>query len=293
MGRRRFTAAAVTGNIDDLIGLDSIDEEHIHNADIDIKGNLLKTTNLALKQEDATTLAVRDSANSVYRAIRLSELYVEAMITKLGSGTLPITAFGDNVSDILFRSYDSAWRDVLRIINGNTVLVPRATPANRVEGALFYHSTEKRPYYDDGATVHPLADCITGYIDPADADITKTDSGNFDGAQPATNAYDNDDGTRALAAAIDTTISVTFALPDWMKICGARIRIGVATEITTYIEYMNHLGNWVESASKATTGIETWEPTWDAVIAKSVRVRVVPVAGEKAFLYEADIKIER
>lgn len=64
MGRRRWSAIAVTGDIDDAIGLGSIDQVHTHNADILIGANSLRTTDVRFRQEGATILRVRNIADT-------------------------------------------------------------------------------------------------------------------------------------------------------------------------------------------------------------------------------------
>ena len=108
MGRRRWSAIAVTGDIDDAIGLDNIDQVHEHNADINIRGNLLRTTNLALRELDAATWYVRDALDTGVRSLRLDVLEANTLRARVAGTDLAIVTRDAAARKVEFSSHDGA-----------------------------------------------------------------------------------------------------------------------------------------------------------------------------------------
>lgn len=130
------------------------------------------------------------------------------------------------------------------------------------------------------------------YLDAAAAFFTKTDSGNFKVANPATNAYDNNDATSAMGDSTDDVIWIQLTAAYPVKLSGARIRFAdAACPGTAYVEYLDYKGDWIELASLHVVVDTMWEPTWTPVLMLAVRVRIVPDAGKVALLFEIDPRV--
>jgi len=106
-------------DIDDLIGLDDIDKVHIHKANLEIGANLLKTSNLALKEINATDLGIRNAADTLHRNLQLELIranYVNPL-TSTGHAFLnteSVTAYG-----WIFRAFDGvAYQECAKLIAG-------------------------------------------------------------------------------------------------------------------------------------------------------------------------------
>lgn len=155
--------------------------------------------------------------------------------------------------------------------------------------ALAVNYTEARAILLDNLT---KAKFVDQYLDAADAFFTKSDSGNFNAGLPAAQAYDNDNWNIAEASGADITIWIQFTAAYPVKFSGCRAaRGGKAGTMTFYAEYQDYKGDWIELASKSVLANETWEPTWNPVLALAFRIRIVPAGGHTALVYEIDPKV--
>jgi len=90
---------------DGNIILDPVSDVDVQ-GNVDIGANLLKTTNLAIKENDADTLIVRNVADSAAKNLRVSSLYVEGGVKGINLAT-SIAAANTDDATLLFKARDN------------------------------------------------------------------------------------------------------------------------------------------------------------------------------------------
>lgn len=123
MGRRRFTAVSVTGDVDDLIGLDDIGQEHIHTADIIIGAESIGTTNHRFQERDANSLELRDLADLAYTSLVLKSLGPESIDGTFQGSNIDIYTDESNTKYLLMHSHDGgSFVQMFKAIGGRGIM---------------------------------------------------------------------------------------------------------------------------------------------------------------------------
>jgi len=82
--------------------------DEISLAGLSIGAGLLKTTNLALKEEDSYTFALRNAADTVYRSVRLMDAYIKYFYPQSSAANSYMRTYGVTTYGWVFQAWDGA-----------------------------------------------------------------------------------------------------------------------------------------------------------------------------------------
>lgn len=152
--------------------------------DLDLGSNKIKFTDILLKQEDVNTLALKNSADSVYKQFSSSKLMTNTVDSKAtGDNWLRAANIEGAYALVMARDNGVGSVEIARLqgaadpyfqLTLPAVMKPGAVPAAVVEGMFGYNNTTKRFWYRDDSQVQT----------PYQLVVAQTEV--FDGAAPTT-----------------------------------------------------------------------------------------------------------
>ena len=244
---------------DNLRYLKGLDGAVTTEDDIIIGGNLLKTTNLSLKEGDTNTWWVRNSADNADKHVRASGLYAINFINRSNGGT--IQGVNSDNGTLLFQARDNTVGlvEVMRLQGAADayvqmtlpqVLTPGTAPGTLVEGHFWYLGADDKLYYRDASANIELV----GINAPTRGDTLYRGATNWLNLAKGTAGYYLKQGAND---------------PEWSPAIG----LGVLAYVTT---------------NQVSSGVTTFLPPWRGAISGTETTDmeiIMPVAGTIKNMY--------